>query len=413
MQIRVYGIWLTMLIVAAVFCLLYLWALVFPGDINPEITRYFSLEQIAQGRSYAGMLRLLFILGFILNTGLLLWLAFGDKGLALTRIVRNTVGGSYWGGIVLYALMLWSALTAISLPFAYLSSYYWNHRWGFSTQGLGSWWWDFAKGSVIEALLFLAGTAILFLIMQRCPKSWWAISALFFSIWLVVQIYLWPVVVSPLFNRFTPASDPKIIAMVQELAQKAEVPIEEVLIMDASSRTTKANAYFAGLGKTKRIVFYDTLLKDYPLDEIRAVAAHEIAHWKEGHILKGLGFGAAGSFFLFALLYFLLRTTVTGGIGRTPHTLVLVLLFFSLISFIGSPLENYISREMEKEADRVAVGLTGDYSAAVRLQLDLARKNLSDPAPPAFIKWYSYTHPDILSRIANIEKSLEQAKTSQ
>lgn len=407
MQIRANWIWLAMLIIAAVFCLLYLWALAFPGDINPEITKYFSWEQIEQGRSYASMLRLLFILSFILNTGFLLWLAFGDKGVALTHIVRNAVGGSFWGGLMLYSLTLWSALTVISLPFAYLSSYYWNHRWGFSTQGLGGWWWDFTKSSAIEALLFLAGAAILFLIMRCFPKSWWAIGALLFSIWLVVQIYLWPVVVSPLFNRFAPATDPEIIAMVQELAQEAKVPIKEVLIMDASSRTTKANAYFAGLGKTKRIVFYDTLLKDYPLDEIRAVAAHEIAHWKEGHILTGLGLGITGSFFLFALLYYLLRTTVAGGIGRTPHTLVLILLFFSLISFIASPLENYISREMEKEADRVAVKLTGDYPAAVRLQLDLATKNLSDPAPPAFIKWYSYTHPDFLSRITNIAKPVE------
>lgn len=407
MQFRINIIWLIMLIIAGLFCLLYIWTLVFPGDITPETTKYFSLEQVAQGRSYASLPRILFIAGFILNTCVLLWLAFGGKREAFVLFDRQVAAGGFRGSLMLYSLILWLVLTIITLPLTYLSSFYWNHRWGFSTQSVGSWWWDFLRTSAVELILFLAGVAIFFWIMKRWPRSWWIIGAFLFSVWLVVQIYLWPVLISPLFNRFTPATDPVIISMVQELAQEAKVPIKEVLIMDASSRTTKANAYFAGLGKTKRIVFYDNLLNNYPLDEIRAVAAHEIAHWKQGHILKGLLLGVLGSFILWGFLFFLLRITIPFGIERTPRTLVLVLLFLSLVSFIGSPLENYISRGMEKEADRVAVALTGDVPASVRLQLGLAKKNLSDVAPPAFIKWYSYSHPDIISRITNIEESLQ------
>jgi STE24 endopeptidase len=217
-------------------------------------------------------------------------------------------------------------------------------------------------------------------------------------------MYLWPIIVSPLFNSFTPVTDPEIITMVEELSQKAEIPVKEILVMDASRRTTKANAYFAGLGRTKRIVLYDTLLNNYPLDEVKAVVAHEMAHWKQGHIFKGLVFGILSNFIFWIFLFQLYRITVPFGLKDSPQILVLFLLFLSLISFIGTPLENYISRDMEKEADRVAVSLTGDTSATIRLHLNLAKKNLSDVAPHPFIEWYSYTHPNTLNRVKAIEE---------
>ncbi|PKM85908.1 MAG: endopeptidase [Firmicutes bacterium HGW-Firmicutes-12] len=378
-----------MLTLAGIFCLLYIWALAYQGQINSEITKYFSLEQIAQGRSYARFLRLLFISGFCVNIALLLWLAFGAKASELAPI--------------LYSLMLWTILNIVNLPFTYLSSFYWSHRWGFSTQTIGNWWGDYLKTSAIELLLFIIGFTVLFWIMNKWPRTWWIVGAVTFSLWLVVQMYLWPIIVSPLFNSFSPVKDPLIITMVQELSQKADIPVEEVLVMDASRRTTKANAYFAGLGSTKRIVLYDTLINNYPLDEVEAVVAHEMAHWKEGHIFKGLIYGVLGNFLLWIFLFYLYRITVPSGLKGSPQTIVLFLLFLSLVSFIGAPLENYISRGMEREADRVAVTLTGDSSAAVRLHLNLAKKNLSDVEPHPFIKWYSYTHPDSLTRIKQLE----------
>lgn len=406
MQLRLNGVWLTMIIAAGVFGLLYLWFSLFPGQYDPETLKYFSLEQINQGRRYSRLLRLLYISSFGLYTTALCWLVFSGKAAALSRWAL-AVAGNYWGGVLLYSWLIWVGLTLLQLPFAFLSGFYWQRRFGFSTQTMGSWWLDYLKSSVIELLLFSAGVLVLFYLCAHFTKTWWLIGAVLFSLWLVVQMYLWPLLVAPLFNRFTPAEDPQVVSMVRELAMEADIPIEQVLVMDASRRTTKANAYFTGLGRTKRIVLYDTLLRDYSPEEVRAVVAHEMAHWRQGHIVRGLLLGILGTFLLFGILYVLLGQTMLPGSYKSPQFLPAVLLFFALVSFVSGPLQNGISRGMEKEADRVAVRLTNDEESAIRLQINLAQKNMSDVAPAPFIQWFSYTHPAALDRIANIRQALK------
>jgi len=403
MYLRNNMVWLALLSTAVLLSLLYLWYTVFPGTISGESVKYFTVEQVSQGRQYHRILRLVYILNFLIQGAFLFWLVFGGRAAALSSWSMRFMGGSYWGGVLLFSLILWIFLSILNLPFSYFSSYYWQHRWGFSTQSTGGWWLDYAKGSAIELFLFTAGVILLFWVMSRFPKVWWLIGAVLFSVWLVVQMLIWPVVVSPLFNKFTPAKDPGVINMVQELAYKAEIPVDQVLVMDASSRTTQANAYFTGLGRTKRIVLYDTLLEQYPPDEVRAVVAHEMAHWRQGHILKGLGWGIIAVFIIWGVLHLVLAQHISRGMPIGPPILPAVLLLILLVSFISSPLQNYISRKMEKEADRVAVMLTGDAAAAVRLQIRLAGKNLSDVSPAPFIEWFSYSHPPALSRIADIE----------
>jgi STE24 endopeptidase len=172
-----------------------------------------------------------------------------------------------------------------------------------------------------------------------------------------------------------------------------------VLIMDASRRTTRANAYFAGVGQTRRIVLYDTLLADYPPDEVKAVVAHEMAHWRLGHITRGLTWGILGNIVLWGVLFLTLKVTLLPSLRYPPHTWAVILLFFLLVSFAGNPVQNYFSRVMEKEADRAAVELTGDPAGAVNLQVDLAARNLSDVAPAPFVEWFSYSHPPAIKRI--------------
>ncbi|AEG58837.1 M48 family metallopeptidase [Desulforamulus ruminis] len=402
------AIWPLLILITAVFSLLYLWYSLFPGRIQPEVFRYFSAEQVAAGREYNLTQRLLFITGFMVQILFLLWLVFSGRGMAFARWAQQLAGGSYWGGILVFFVSLWLMLSLVKLPFTLYSSYFLQKSWGFSTQTLGSWWLDYFKYAGLDLILSALGVLLLFWILGRWPGIWWLLGAGFVSLWLVLQSYLWPVLVSPLFNQFVPAKDPAIISMVQELSQKAGVPVDEVLVMDASQRTTKANAYFTGLGATKRIVLYDTLLKDYPADQIKAVVAHEMAHWRQGHIVKGLTLGILGNFLVWGLLFLVLRGTFPPTPLRyPPQAWAVILLFFVLISFISSPLQNYISRDMEKEADRVSVWLTGDAPAAVRLQINLASKNLSDLSPPAFIQWFSYSHPPALTRIRILQEGAQ------
>lgn len=405
MQPRFNSLWLILIIPFIVFSALYLWFSVFPGRINPDATKYFSLEHVNQARHYSRVLRVVFISSMLFQGAFLIWLAFSGRAGTLTCWFQRAAGGNYWGSVVLYSLGIWVFMALLNFPFVVFSSYYWQRRWGFSTQSLGDWWLDYFKGVGIDLVLFLAGVVLLFWIMGRWPRIWWLTGAVFFSLWLVIQTYLWPVVVSPLFNRFEPVQDPAIISMVLELSRKAEIPIDQALVMDASRRTTKSNAYFTGLGRTKRIVLYDTLLANYPLDEVKAVVAHEIAHWRQGHIIQGLSWGALGLFTSWGFLFILLRQTLPLATRNSPQILPMVLLYMLLVSFISTPVESHISRGMEEEADRVAVALTGDIPAAVRLQVNLAGKNLSDVSPAAFIHWFSYSHPPAVARINNIEQA--------
>ncbi len=385
-----------MLLMAGVFCLLYLWFAIFPGQAAPETFQYFSAKQVSAGRDYQRLPRIISILGFVLQIGVLIWFVFG-KG-------KDGIGSGARNHMV-YAVLLWLVLRLTSLPVQYFRGYYWQKKWGFLTQSLFAWWKDYFLEAGIELVLFTAGLLILYFVIGHWSKTWWVIIAGLFSLWLLIQTYLWPVIVAPLFNEFTPVHNPAITEMVEELAERAGIEVDEVLVMDAGRRTTKANAYFTGLGRTKRIVLYDTLLQNYPPEQVKAVVAHEMGHWKLGHITKGVGLGILGSFILWWLAGIMLSRTIPFGFRYGPEVMGMVVLFLILSSFISSPLQNGISRYMEREADRFAVILTEDVQSSVDLQVNISRKNLSDLAPAPFIEWFGYSHPSAVKRIEQMREN--------
>jgi STE24 endopeptidase len=396
--------WWGLLLATGVFVLAYLYFTLLPGPVEPAARQYFTTAEIAAGRKYAQANRLIFLASFAAEVGVVAWLVFGPAAARLGHGAMRLAQGRPVVAAFLFFLALWALLRAVNLPFSLYSSYYLEHRWGFSTESLASWWADYFKGAVLDLVLSGAGVLLFFWTTGRWPQTWWLYAGTFLAVWLVVANYLWPVLVAPLFNRFTPATDPEIVAMVKRLAERADLSVDKVLVMDASRRTTKANAYFAGLGRTKRIVLYDTLLRDYPRDEVEAVVAHEMAHWKLGHIRQGTIYGILANFALWLLLFLFLRFSLD--LPRRgpypPEVWALVVLFFLVASFLGNPVASGISRRMEAAADSYAVKLTSDPAAAVRLQVDLARRDLADVSPPPFIEWFSYTHPSTLRRIEAI-----------
>lgn len=400
-------LWLLLFLVAGVFGALYLYFALFPGPVDPAALRYFSAAEIAAGRRYSQAHRLLSIAGFSMQVLVLVWLVFSPAGAKLGRAVTRSAYGNYLLSAFLFFFVLWVLLRLANLPFSLYRSYYLEHLWGFSTQSLAGWWTDYFKGAAIDLVLSGAGVLLLFWAMARWPKAWWFAAGTFLAVWIVIANYLWPIVIAPLFNRFTPATDPQVVEMVQQLARRANLPVNQVLVVDASRRTRKANAYFAGLGNTKRIVLYDNLLKNYPPDEVEAVVAHEMAHWKLGHILRGTFYGIVGDFALWFFLFLLLQFTpgLSRGSPYPPQVWALILLFFLLTSFISSPLINGVSRSMESAADALSVKLTENPAGAVRLQVDLARRDLADVSPPPFIEWFAYTHPGTIRRIEAMESA--------
>jgi STE24 endopeptidase len=395
--------WLHALFLATgVFALLYLWFTLFPGAVKPQAFTFFQEQQIIEGRNYLFVHRLVFIISFLLELTVLGWLVYSGKAEACSKHLCTLTGSGKWGGRLLFFLILWLLFRLIHLPFQLIAGYWWEKRWGFLTQSLPSWWQDYFLSAGLDFVLSLGAVILLFAAMERWPRGWWLAGAGFTAVWLFVQTLLWPVVVSPLFNDFKPVPDPEVKQMVKGLSEKAGLEVGEVLVMDASRRTTTANAYFTGLGRTKRIVLYDTLLRNYPPQEVKAVIAHEMAHWKHGHIIKGILGGILGNFLLWALLFLFLKPVWEKTAFYPPYTLALLLLFVLPVSFLSRPLENYVSRQMELQADRTAVVLTGDVPGAVQLQIDLAARNLADVSPPAFLEWFSYSHPSSLVRIESI-----------
>lgn len=362
------------------------------------------MEQVEQGRAYSLGSRICFISSELLQLSMLIWLVFSGQSLALSRWTRQLANGNYWIGLLLFFLFLWLSLRLLDLPFTLFKGYYWQHQWGFSTQTLGGWCLDYFKIAGIDMMLSLVGVSMLFWLLTRFPTTWWLYSATVISMWIVILMFIFPVVIAPLFNHFSPVQNQGIITMVQELSTKAGIPVDQVLMVDASRRTTRSNAYFAGLGQTKQIVLFDNLLHDYPQDEIKAVIAHEMAHWRQGHILQGIGLNIIATFLFCGVLAALLKAMFPPHwpVPYPAHAWANILLFFSLVSFVSSPLQGYLSQHIEAEADQVGIMLTTDIPAATRLQVHLATKNITDISPPTFIQGFS-SHPSPLARIKMIQ----------
>ncbi|MGB9663112.1 MAG: M48 family metallopeptidase [Moorellaceae bacterium] len=382
---------------ALLLVLLYLLFILLPAPVPSIVWRYFSPEEVERARRYQQVLGLVDIGAWVTKIGLLGCLWWSTAAQLVSRRLERWTGNRYYLTILLFFLLLWFLLKIINLPFAFYSGFLLQHRWGFSTQSLYSWWVDYGKNSGLDLMLSGAGTLIFFWSTARWPNLWWAVVGLLMAVWLALETWIWPVVLAPLFNRFEPLSEGPVKAMVVRLSRQAGLHIDEVWVMDASRRTTKANAYFTGWGRTKRIVLYDNLLKDYSLEEVEAVLAHEMAHWQQGHVWRSLILGMVAGLAFFGLLYGVLRITAPKELfpGRpySPHLLIIVLLFGQLASFLSLPVQNAISRRWEAEADRIALELTGNVPAMVQLQVHLARSNLQDVAPAPFIEWLTYSHP--------------------
>lgn len=401
--------WFLLFGLTAVFALLYLISALFPGPLDPTVTKYFSMALAEKARTYNYAPRILFIVHFCLQVALLFWLLFSCKGQILFQRIRNLIR-NYWLVSVLSILIIWLLSALISLPFSYFSGYYWQKIWGFSTQSQAAWWIDYLKNAGIELFISLAGGIIFFLLVNRISRYWWLVGTLLFSIWLVVEYFFWPIVVSPLFNHFKPVPDSAVVIMVNDLAHKAGLNVGSILEMDASKQTTFANAYFTGVGTTKRIVIYDTLLHNYSLPEIKAVIAHEMGHWRHNDVIHGLLFGMVGGLIVFALLTLLLKPWLPKNRQGPPQLWAALQLAVILLLFVSNPLQNALSRKMEQNADYFSLKLTGNLPVEIQLQEDLARNSLADLAPPNFIVWFSYDHPPALARIQDLEQEYRRSQ---
>jgi STE24 endopeptidase len=309
-------------------------------------------------------------------------------------LVGWSVGGLGWAGdAAAWAAVVVTAATLVTFPLDLWRGYLRERRWELSTQTFGGWLVDRAK-SLAVAVVLAAGAWTAFVGAARAwPHRWPLVASSGAALAVLVLTLLAPLLLEPLFNRFRPLADERLAGELRDLADEAGVPIRDVLVADASRRTVKSNAYVSGLGPTRRVVVWDTMLRSASEPELKLVVAHELAHRRERHVLKGTLLGMAGAVAAVLLLWAALGTPQPGDVA-------LAALVLTGLELVTLPFGAALSRRWERVADAYSLDLTHDPDAYVRAHLGLARANLSDLDPPRAAYVMLFTHPTPPERLA-------------
>lgn len=381
----------------------------------------FSHSEIQHAEAYSGLQR---------EIG---WASYGVSLvvvllLGLTRAGRRLVGwmpGWWWVRVALGTLLILLIGFLVAVPFGW-----WAHRrsvdFGLSNQDAGGWWRDQLVSLGVSWVFTCIGMLVLVALARWLPRSWPVWAAVLSVLLGALASFVYPVAVEPLFNDFKPLPHGHLRSQILRLADIEGVHVSDVLVADASRQTTTLNAYVSGFGSTRRVVLYDTLLRDTPRPELLLVVAHELGHAKNRDVLEGTVLGVAGGAAGVGLLGLLLSSgwllrrsgerdaDDAGGDGSPvrrgaadPGVVPLVLALVAVGSLLSSPVQNAISRDVEARADRASLVATGDYKDFVTLQRRLAVASLADPTPPRWSQFWFATHPTALQRIG-IAKALRK-----
>jgi STE24 endopeptidase len=316
--------------------------------------------------------------------------------------------------VLLSGLLFWLIPGAIAslgdLPFDYYHTFVVEEKYGFNRSTLKTWIADQLKNAVLSLILFSIILTIVLQVIHLSPNHWWlwGFGSLALFQWLLAILY--PVLIAPLFNKFEPLKDQELAARVRQMIELAGLKIKGIFQMDAGKRSGHSNAYFTGLGRAKRIVLFDTLLNSHPPDEVMAVLAHEVGHYKEKHIWKQFFFFAASMAAIFYLCYLLLHWPLPyktfGFETPSPYVgLFLLSLFGQKAGFFLSPLYMALSRKFEFQADRFSVRLLKSSSSMKTVLKRLSADNLSNLFPHPWYVRFHYSHPPVLERITALEQT--------
>src|SRR3954452_18404505 len=362
-------------------------------------TDYFSTSQLDRIHDYRGPQRWLGIGDLVVSGGTLALIALRpprrlrralERGNARPILAAAAAGGA-----------LSVVLVVVGLPLSAVAEQR-ARDFGLSTQDWGGWFGDLGKSTAIGVVFAGIGGALLMATIRRFPRAWWAVGAVATVVLSAVFVSYGPVVIDPLFNKFTPLQDSPLRSEVLALAHKDGVDVGQVYRVDASRRTTGANAYVNGLGHTKRVVLYDNLLKDFSPDQVQSVVAHELWHVKHRDVPRGLLWLAivarAGMLGIQGVTERLAPEARTGR-AAGPVVLPAAVLSIALVSFVLNIPGNALSRQVEQSADGHALALDGDPAAFIAVERKLALQNLGDPDPPAWLQLVFGTHPATVDRI--------------
>ena len=377
----------------------------FQGTINEETYRKSVNYSLEKNRFE--------LVSGILEAGLLIVFVFSGLLGSLDVLSTQWSIHPYLQG-AFYIFLISLLFRIVTLPLSLYSQFVIEARYGFNRMTLRLFFIDFLKGLVIQLILLLPIVAVLFWFMETTGELWWVWAFVFVTLFQVVVTILYPLVIAPLFNKFTPLEEGSLKEQILNLAERLGFRTRGIFVMDSSRRTQHANAYFTGLGRVKRIVLFDTLLAVLSNDEIAAVLAHEIGHEKRKHIVR---------MFLVSSVFLILGLLVLNALlsyaplyeafyfQRISYQGILVIISFCSgpFTFFLTPLINAFSRRHEYQADRFAAEQAGLGKALASALLTLGKENLTNLTPHPWYSFYYYSHPTLSERIQALEASSSSA----
>ena len=323
----------------------------------------------------------------------------------------------YLHGIV-YIFLLSAIFGLFHLPFKIYSIFVIEERFGFNKMTWKLFLIDGLKQQVLSIVILTPLLWMLFWFMDNSGAYWWIYAFAFLAGFQLLMVFIYPTVIAPWFNKFTPLPEGSLKEKIVQLAQKVRFHISGIFVMDGSKRSKHSNAYFTGLGKAKRIVLFDTLVESLDEDQVVSVLAHEIGHEKRHHIKKGLALSLlsmlAGLWILNWLLHYPPFFQAFGFSAPSYHAAIILLGFCSSpFTFFLTPIGSMLSRKYEYEADRFAVEAVGTARGLIGALLKLSKDNLSNLTPHPWYSFYYYSHPTLSERIAAMEAFEKRLKANE
>ncbi len=368
-------------------------------------------EPTQDARSYHGPRYRALLLDIALGLATLALLSFSAAGDGLYGVVD---GLRWWAAAPLLAFLTVGVSAVVRVPVALWRDLAHERRFGLSTQTGAGFAVDRLKSVAVGGALAAGSVLGLVAAVHAAPSAWPALAAPVAALVVVVLTFVAPVLLEPVFNRFHPLADTELADALRAFAARAGVPVREILVADASRRTRKVNAYVSGLGSTRRVVLYDTLLERAGLHELEIVVAHELGHRRYRHVALETVLAMSGTAGLVVALWGLLQWDgLLAALGASgpgdPRIAPFLLLFSAVAGLAAAPFQSALSRRWEYQCDRFALEQVGDLAAFESAFAVLSEANLADPAPPRLLYLWLLTHPTVPERLEAARRAARSA----
>lgn len=369
---------------------------------RPPADRFFTPEQIARSEAFHDDIKwpswLSVVAGLVF--AMLLGFSRGGRRLADLGTARSS---RWWMQVLVLVLLVSLAQRIVTLPFAIWGRSV-TRDYGLATNSWAEWTVDVLKSFAMSTALTCLALLVLVALARRFTRHWFVAAATGSALLVLTLSFLYPIAFAPLFNKFTSMPDGPLKTRLVALAAEDGIKVSDVLVADASRRTTALNAYVSGFGATKRIVVYDNLITKAPRDEVALVVAHELSHAKHDDVLVGTIEGAVGAAIAMVLLYLALTTDglrrpVRAESPGDPRVVPLVVALVALAGFASLPIQNGLSRQVELRADTHSLELTGEADTFISMQERISTSNISHLHPNPVLSFWFSSHPTTLDRL--------------